>query len=603
MPKAPKPANIQYTRLAGLARRADLVIEGGKRTLGLYMREGQQAVQPQAVLWLDAQGQSVRATQVINPLLSPDGGVTEALETLVQACVAPFDASVAAPASIAQLRTRGKHGARGPQPQPALPAAIRINDAALTEAARAIFQPLDVTVEHVDSLPSFDAAFQSLSAVLGADEAAQPPEPFTWDIDVALLPSLFKAAAGYWRRAPWDYMPDSPPLAIALGENGPEPGQATLFASIMGAGGLVIGVAFYYTLEDLRQARRQGTEIQLQDADIDDAIALLRQMGAPVDQIPGDLLHETVGTIMEEAGAGQALNLHALQNSLVLFFTPEDETDPTYVEWLARHGLKAPSREGVPSFMRTAPGAEPRSPNAREVVALTKALEATNEFFSHYRRQLENPLLPEVTLTHQAHAGSGADRVAIDVTFPPPGYDWGEEEEEELDEPEQPATEAGARTVYRFLVTLEWEPEVWRRIEVRGDQTLHDLHEAIQEAFDWDDDHLYAFFLSGKAWDEDTAYESPMSDGRSAARYRLEHLPLRRGKKLLYIFDFGDELRHIIRLEAVVPNGIEPDVEYPRITERHGANVPQYPDADDEEDWEDEDDEEDDEGDDDEDGE
>ncbi len=49
---------------------------------------------------------------------------------------------------------------------------------------------------------------------------------------------------------------------------------------------------------------------------------------------------------------------------------------------------------------------------------------------------------------------------------------------------------------YRFRVELEWREEVWRNIEIRGDQTLNDLHYAIQAAFNWDDDHLYAFFLS-----------------------------------------------------------------------------------------------------------
>lgn len=36
---------------------------------------------------------------------------------------------------------------------------------------------------------------------------------------------------------------------------------------------------------------------------------------------------------------------------------------------------------------------------------------------------------------------------------------------------------------YRFRVELEWREEVWRNIEIRGDQTLNDLHDAIQAAF------------------------------------------------------------------------------------------------------------------------
>jgi hypothetical protein len=51
--------------------------------------------------------------------------------------------------------------------------------------------------------------------------------------------------------------------------------------------------------------------------------------------------------------------------------------------------------------------------------------------------------------------------------------------------------------------------KVWRKIEMRGDQTLADLHVAIQDAYDFDNDHLYSFFMSGKAWDRKSEYSLP----------------------------------------------------------------------------------------------
>src|ERR687883_419133 len=48
--------------------------------------------------------------------------------------------------------------------------------------------------------------------------------------------------------------------------------------------------------------------------------------------------------------------------------------------------------------------------------------------------------------------------------------------------------------------------EVWREIEVTANQTLADLGNAIPLAFDFDDPHLWSFFLSGKAWDRTTEY-------------------------------------------------------------------------------------------------
>ena len=47
---------------------------------------------------------------------------------------------------------------------------------------------------------------------------------------------------------------------------------------------------------------------------------------------------------------------------------------------------------------------------------------------------------------------------------------------------------------------------IWREIELASNQTLAGLGEAIPEAFDFDDPHLWAFFLSGKPWDHATEY-------------------------------------------------------------------------------------------------
>ena len=62
---------------------------------------------------------------------------------------------------------------------------------------------------------------------------------------------------------------------------------------------------------------------------------------------------------------------------------------------------------------------------------------------------------------------------------------------------------------YTFHVSILGTGRVWRKIEVAEGQTLDDLHWAIQEAFDFDGDHLYSFFMSGKAWDRSSEYTLP----------------------------------------------------------------------------------------------
>jgi len=153
--------------------------------------------------------------------------------------------------------------------------------------------------------------------------------------------------------------------------------------------------------------------------------------------------------------------------------------------------------------------------------------------------------------------------------------------------PEQPPRKPGALQTYTFKVTYLRDPEVWRIIEISERQNLHDLHGAIQEAVNFDNDHLYSFYLSGRAWDKATEYAHPSSDGPSAARLKMGDLNLRMKQRILYLFDYGDEHHFTVQLVAI--NSDAPQtIDYPRIVERHGDDPEQYPGWDDEEEWDEE---------------
>jgi hypothetical protein len=133
--------------------------------------------------------------------------------------------------------------------------------------------------------------------------------------------------------------------------------------------------------------------------------------------------------------------------------------------------------------------------------------------------------------------------------------------------------------MYVFDAELVGYAGVRRAIAVGDDLTLVDLHYALQSAFGWDDDHLYAFWLDGGFWSAyDDHYVHPShaktSDplGRSACE-RLGGLGLRRGQQISYVFDFAREWR-----VALTVRGIEADGERrsPRLLESAGAAPPQY---------------------------
>ena len=134
---------------------------------------------------------------------------------------------------------------------------------------------------------------------------------------------------------------------------------------------------------------------------------------------------------------------------------------------------------------------------------------------------------------------------------------------------------------------------VWWEIEIAANQTLADLGNAIPLAFDFDDPHLWSFFLSGKAWDRATEYalhsEPNLLGGdrpRAAGRVQIREVPLpgATGKKeFLFLFDYGDEWHFGVKLRRITEQG-KPGEQYPRVVARQGDAPPQYPDFEDDED-------------------
>ncbi len=123
-----------------------------------------------------------------------------------------------------------------------------------------------------------------------------------------------------------------------------------------------------------------------------------------------------------------------------------------------------------------------------------------------------------------------------------------------------------------------------RTIEIRGRQTLEDLHEAIFEAFDREEDHLYEFQVGGQGPMDPMARKyglpmprGPFSDETPAgdvSKTAIGALGLRVGDVFGYWFDFGDDWWHQINVVAIVDE--VPPGKYPKVTARVGKSPPQY---------------------------
>jgi hypothetical protein len=114
-----------------------------------------------------------------------------------------------------------------------------------------------------------------------------------------------------------------------------------------------------------------------------------------------------------------------------------------------------------------------------------------------------------------------------------------------------PATDVSSE-VYQFRVWLRGiSPAIWRRIQLRSDQTLADLHYSLQIVYGWSDEHLHRFVIRarhyglyqpGGPWFTQFADHVPLRD-----------LHLRLKERFLYEYDFTDGWQHELRLEARLP--------------------------------------------------
>lgn len=154
------------------------------------------------------------------------------------------------------------------------------------------------------------------------------------------------------------------------------------------------------------------------------------------------------------------------------------------------------------------------------------------------------------------------------------------------------ATGYNLYTLEVFIITgpitrkfVKKNPVISRTIEIRGDQTLEDLHLAIFEAFGRQDNHMYEFQIGGKGPDDprakryglSTLFEDSLEPTELAgdvAQTTLEALKLKIDQMFGYWFDFGDDWRHQINVLSIGRRAGKG--KYPKVIKRIGQSPPQY---------------------------
>jgi hypothetical protein len=122
---------------------------------------------------------------------------------------------------------------------------------------------------------------------------------------------------------------------------------------------------------------------------------------------------------------------------------------------------------------------------------------------------------------------------------------------------------------------MDCKPTIWREIEAVSSMTLSGLHDALQILMGWEDCHLWAFEAGQRRFEPPDPEGLSLSDrpAENPAHVTLDDLFAKKGQKVSYNYDFGDDWRMEIVLVAI---GVAaPGVRYPRCLAGERAGPPE----------------------------
>lgn len=125
--------------------------------------------------------------------------------------------------------------------------------------------------------------------------------------------------------------------------------------------------------------------------------------------------------------------------------------------------------------------------------------------------------------------------------------------------------------IVRLSITLQYvAPTAARRMDVRSDTHLEDLHLYIQAAMGWENHHLWGF--QARRYGQ-VANWSP-EDGAEFDATLLDVIAFLKGKpEFIYLYDFGDSWAHKIRIGKIQP--AHDDRRYPYLASGTGRCPPE----------------------------
>jgi len=142
------------------------------------------------------------------------------------------------------------------------------------------------------------------------------------------------------------------------------------------------------------------------------------------------------------------------------------------------------------------------------------------------------------------------------------------------------------KSTSRYILRIDIKgskPPIWRRLSIPIDATFYDLHYAIQDAFEWDNEHLHQFEMKNGGQriliqpDEGDCtpfnYLGGGPDILDEFTTPLSQIAQQGIKKFQYTYDFGDNWKHMIKIEKTIETDIPNPL--PTILKGAGGTIPE----------------------------
>lgn len=101
------------------------------------------------------------------------------------------------------------------------------------------------------------------------------------------------------------------------------------------------------------------------------------------------------------------------------------------------------------------------------------------------------------------------------------------------------------------IMLKDSKPPIWRRIWIEDDITFLEFHNIIQDAMGWYSAHLYEFQIG--RLHIGVPYEESYTEITDSLEILVHEILKKKGDKILYTYDFGDDWRHDIIVEKAEP--------------------------------------------------